>query len=107
MSTPKSAAEASDIAARLLRRGLPGEDARVRAECDRGGRVAAAVWQQWGVGPWQWRCKHIRWFLEHGSAGYRPWTRYRYWVTVKRLLQVIGKWHHWRAQLIGPWCAPK
>ena len=106
MSTPKSTTEAGEVAARLLQRAVSGKVADVRAECNRAARVAAAVWSQWQVGPWQWRCKHVRWFLEHRTAGYSAWTRYRYWLTVERLLHVIGKWHDWRSQLTGPWCTP-
>ena len=106
MSTPKSAAEAAEVAARLLKRAMPGESARTKAECNRVARVAAEVWRQWRVGPWQWKCKHVRWFLEHRTAQYSPCIRYRYWLTVARLLHLIGKWHDWRAQLTGPWCAP-
>jgi hypothetical protein len=106
MSTPKSAAEAAAVAARLLQRTVSGEAANACVECNRAARVAAAVWSQWRVGPWQWQCKHVRWFLEHATARYSPWTRYRYWLTIERLLHVIGTWRDWRSQLRGPWCAP-
>lgn len=106
MSTPKSADEAAKVAARLLQRAVPGQAAFARSECSRAARIAAEVWSRWRVGPWQWQCKHVRWFLEHGTADYTGWTRYRYWLTIKRLLHVLGTWRDWRPRLTGSWCAP-
>lgn len=107
MSTPKSADEAAAAAVSLLKRALPGRSGNVSAECDRAATAAAIIWRQWKVGPRRWRCKHVRWFLEHHTGSYSPWTRYRYWLTVERLLRLIGKRNDWRMQLNGPWCSPK
>lgn len=106
MSTPRSAEEAGRVAARLLKRSLAGRPRSVRGECERGARVAAAIWTRWQVGPWQWQCKHVRWFLEHRTTHYGDWTRYRYWLTVERLLKVTGKADNWRPRLEGAWCRP-
>ena len=106
MSAPKSADEAAKVAARLLQRAVPGRAACARSECSRAARIAAGVWSRWRVGPWQWRCKHVRWFLEHGTADYTAWTRYRYWLTIERLLHVLGTLPDWRPRLTGSWCAP-
>lgn len=106
MRTPASADEAVRLAVGLLERGLSGQPRNVHAERDRAARVAALIWRQWAVGPRQWECKHVRWYLEHGTADSAPWTRYRYWLTVERLLYRIGKYDAWRVQLSGPWCTP-
>jgi len=60
----------------------------VRTESDRATRIASDIWQRWRTGPWQWKQKHVRWYLEYRAAKYSPWTRYRYWLTVQRLLHV-------------------
>ena len=37
---------------------------------------------------------------------YRGWTRYRYWLTLERLLRAIEKLENWRPHLNGPWRSP-
>ncbi|HNP35026.1 MAG TPA: hypothetical protein PKK10_04170 [Woeseiaceae bacterium] len=38
---------------------------------------------------------------------YQGWTRYRYWLTVERLLQAIERLEDWRPRLNGPWRSPQ
>lgn len=91
----------------LLKRSLPGSAAVVRTECDRATWIAGDIWRRWRVGPWQWKQKHVRWYLECRAANYSNWTRYRYWLTIQRLLQRMGKLENWRSGLVGPWLTPK
>jgi len=106
MSGPRNADQAGHLAVQLLKRSLPGHSVVVRRECQRAAGIAAVIWRRWHVGPWQWKCKHVRWFLEHHMSQYRGWTRYRYWLTLERLLQAIEKREDWRPHLNGPWQSP-
>jgi len=106
MTAPGNAEQAAQIAARLLRRSLPGASSAVRVECERAARVACGIWRRWHVGPWQWKRKHVRWYLEYRTQKYSAWTRYRYWLTVERVLRATGKFKDWRPGLNGPWSTP-
>lgn len=106
MSGPRNADQAGRMAVQLLKRSLPGHSVVVRRECQRAAGIAAVIWRRWHVGPWQWKSKHVRWFLEHRCDEYRAWTRYRYWLTIERLLSTTGKLEDWRAGLHGPWLKP-
>ena len=106
MSAPRNAEEAGRVAKRLLSRSMRGGSVTVRTECERAARAAAVIWCRWQVGPWQWQQKHIRWFLEHRTTEYSAWTRYRYWLTVERMLRVIKRYDDWAPGLKGPWLSP-
>lgn len=107
MSAPESADQAGRVAVTLLNRCMRGDRNAVRADCERASRIARAIWRRWQVGPWQWKSKHVRWFLEHRADKFSLWTRYRYWLTIERMLHVTGKLDDWQALLKGPWRSPK
>ena len=106
MSTPASAREASRIAVRILKRSEKGSPSAVTKECHRAAHIADEIWHRWRVGPGQWRQKHVRWVLEHRTDRLSHWTRYRYWLTVVRMLGQLGKLDHWSTALNGPWSRP-
>ncbi|MTW22504.1 hypothetical protein [Allochromatium palmeri] len=56
--------------------------------------------------PYQYRAKHLRYALEHGTAGLAAGTRYDYWRTARVLAAAIGKWPDWEPHLRGPWTSP-
>ncbi|MFQ5760422.1 MAG: hypothetical protein ACE5HM_05550 [Acidiferrobacterales bacterium] len=91
----------------MLAQSLSGPPASVRVHLRRAHRIADCLWRRWHVGPWQWRLKHVRWFLEHRTAHLGPWARYRYWLTILKLLEVRQKAHLWRPGLAGPWTSAK
>lgn len=106
MTRPRNAVEAGRAAATILRRRHRGSRSAVTAECDRAARITSDIWKRWQVGPWRWQQKHVRWYLEHCTDTYSDWTRYRYWLTITRILKAIGRLDDWRAGLGGPWTAP-
>ncbi len=69
--------------------------------------IAERIWRRWHVGPWQWRLKHVRWFLERRTAHLRPWARYKYWLTMLKVLEARKKAGPWRRPLDGPWTSGK
>jgi hypothetical protein len=55
------------------------------------------IYRRWHVGPHQWQVKHVRWYVEHGTDGFTPSTRYRDWLTLRLLSTALGKevdWSH-------------
>lgn len=106
MTWPGTAAKAEQVAVGLLKRSLAGGENSVQSECERVSQIARTIWERWRVGPWQWRCKHVRWYLEHCGDKYSDWTRYRHWLTVTRIIAVTGKLEQWRPVLCGPWTRP-
>ena len=73
----------------------------------RGRLIAEGIWQRWQVGPWQWRLKHFRWFLERRTEHLRPWERYKYWLTMLKVLEARKKADAWRRALVGPWTSAR
>lgn len=64
-----------------------------------------AIFLRWRIGPWQWQCKHIRWFLQ--SLNKRsPGTQYRYFRYLRAVLKVMDRWVVWGPHLGGPWTSP-
>jgi hypothetical protein len=64
------------------------------------------IYRRWQVGPYQWRVKHVRWYLEHITNGFKPSTRYRHWLTIRVLMIALGKETDWQRHLNGPWVRP-
>ncbi len=64
------------------------------------------IYRRWNVGPYQWRVKHVRWYLERMTRGLKPGTRYRHWLTIRVLMIALGKEANWQRHLAGPWQRP-
>lgn len=95
---------------RLLDRTQPGSRAPgriVREHITRGEQIRAGIEARWGIGsPWQWRVKHVRWWLERGMAGRSPSTRYAHYRTVRAISAALGRWNDWEPHLRGTWQRP-
>ena len=91
----------------LLNRRLPGpRRTTVRRHTERAAAIAEVIYRRWQTGPYQWQVKHVRWYLEHGTQGLAPGTRYRHWLTIRLLMIALGKEANWRHHLHGPWQRP-
>jgi hypothetical protein len=91
----------------LLRRAQPGSHRSVQQHIRRAQRLHDWITERFGVRePYQYRAKHLRYALEHGTAGLAASTRYDYWRTARVLAAAIGKWPDWEPHLRGPWTAP-
>jgi len=107
VSNPANAAAAGRQARALLARSLPGSRrGTVAAHLTRAERVADLIWRRWQVGPYRWRVKHLRWYLTTQARRYSTSTRYRYWLTVRVLVQSLEQDEDWLARLRGPWVRP-
>lgn len=106
MSRPANQRAAARIARSLLAKRLPGSRrGSVRQHLARGGLIAETIWRRWQVGPYQWRLKHLRWYLRERTGEYTGSTRYRHWLTVRLLILALDK-HGWIERLDGPWVRP-
>ncbi len=107
MARPATRRIAVRKAQALLIRSLPGSRrGTVRKHVDRAGRIAAAIWERWQVGPYQWRVKHLRWYLSACTRNYSSGTRYHYWLTIRTLVYGLGREETWLQHLKGPWLRP-
>ena len=92
----------------LLGRAQPGKRSGVTAKVRRGQRIARAIEERWGIRePYQWKAKHVRWFLEVETAGLLRSTRYDYWIAASAIAAAMGRWPDWEPHLRGPWTRPK
>ena len=107
MSNPANQAGAARQARAMLARTLPGaRRGSVASHLARAEGIASRIWRRWQVGPYRWRVKHLRWYLTHVSQTLSPTTRYRHWLTVRVLIQCLGREDDWLPRLQGPWVRP-
>ena len=83
----------------LLGRRVSGAVARANEEIERACVIAAVIDRRWQVPPTKWRLKHVQWFAAHGIPAESAWQRYRYRLTLQRLLDAMGKPRGWRDRL--------
>jgi hypothetical protein len=106
MSRPANHRAAARIARSLLANRLPGSRrGSVRQHLARSGHIAQTIWRRWQVGPYQWRLKHLRWYLQERTGKYAKGTRYRHWLTVRLLILALDR-DGWIEFLNGPWVRP-
>jgi len=106
MSRPANQRAAARLARSLLASRLPGSRrGSVRQHLARSGHIAETIWRRWQVGPYQWRLKHLRWYLVESTGEYTSGTRYRHWLTVRLLILALDR-DGWIERLDGPWARP-
>ena len=106
MSRPANHRAAARIARSLLANRLPGSRrGTVRQHLARSGHIAQTIWRRWQVGPYQWRLKHLRWYLVERTGEHASGTRYRHWLTVRLLILALDH-DGWIERLDGPWVRP-
>lgn len=94
MANPASHTEARTLAQTLLSRSQPGaRHTTVTARVKLAGQIAECVWKRWQVGPWQWRLKHITWYLDVAIKTSAPATRYRHWRAIRAVLYAMQREH--------------
>ena len=106
MSRPPNQRSAARIARSLLANRLPGSRrGTVRQHLARAQHIAKMIWRRWQVGPYQWRLKHLRWYLVERTGEYANGTRYQHWLTVRLLVLALDQ-DGWIDRLDGPWVRP-
>ena len=69
--------------------------------------IAEQIWRRWQVGPYRWKLKNLRWYLEVKTKNFAPGTRYRHWLRIAEVILVLNKYEQWEKRLCGPWRNPK
>lgn len=107
MSNPGSQYVAARQARALLAKSLPGSRrGTVAGHLMRAERIGEVIWRRFQVGPYRWQLKHLRWYLTQATESYQPSTRYRHWLTVRVLVQALGREQDWVPRLQGAWVRP-
>lgn len=92
----------------LLKRAQPGKNSGVKAHIKRGKRIALRIEEHWGVSePYQFKAKHLQWFLKADTASLSSASRYDYWRTARVIASALGRWNNWEPHLRGTWTRPK
>lgn len=91
MSRPASNSQARMQAFSLLSKSLPGTAKNRVLRAELAGQVAETIWKRWQVGVWQWRLKHLQWYLDVHLSDAAPCTRYNHWLSVRAVLLTLGK----------------
>lgn len=71
-------------------------------------KIQEAILGRWNARePQYWKLKHLHWFLNVYQRSEKPETRYRYWLTAKKILKRLGKEEDWMPRLKGSWTEPQ
>ena len=82
----------------LLKRRIKGNrQTRVKEHMNRAKLIAIAIWQRFQVGPYQYQLKHLCWYLEVHIKDLAPNTRYRHWLTIKKIANSLDKSLKWNS----------
>lgn len=86
---------------------LTGGDETRKRELAQAKKIHEALRERWNMRhPEQWKWKHLRWFLEVHQNSTPLETRYRYWLTIVKIMQRRQKVADWTPRLRGPWTVP-
>ncbi|MHC5196012.1 hypothetical protein ACYSUW_19860 [Pseudomonas frederiksbergensis] len=54
--------------------------------------IQTAIADRWKIpNPWNWRQKHLVWFVRHRMGTRSDATKYYYWLTIQLLVVKLGK----------------
>jgi hypothetical protein len=93
MSRPAKVDSVDAVIHRLLDKRLPGKRSGVHRRMEEAKRVARALFSRWGIGPYQWQLKHLKWYLDIFIAALAAQTRYDQWLAIQTVLDATGKAH--------------
>ena len=104
---PASQHQAASHMEHLLNHKLKGNRrTRVHEHIRRARHIAVVIWLRFQVGPYQYRLKHLKWYLSTQTRHLSSNTRYRHWLTVKNILKALNRESDWSDPLQGPWVSP-
>jgi len=87
--TSTAAAEAQTAA--LLHRATPGKRTGVARKIRNARQVAGEIFEQFQVGPWNWKAKHLDWYFSHATAELSNHRRYELWKAARAVLMATGR----------------
>lgn len=90
---PASHKQAGRVAWSILERATPGKRSHVLKKCRLAAAIAETLWRCQHVGPWQWRLKHLQWYLDGEARNLSASTRYDHWRAIRAVLAGMKKLH--------------
>lgn len=101
---PANAKQAQEQMRKLLSRKIPGRRmTKVKEHTNRALLIADVLYRQFQVGPYQYRLKHLQWYLNIHIKFLAPATQYRYWLTLRIIVKALGLWQKWDRKLEALW----
>lgn len=71
-------------------------------------KIQEVIHSRWKASePEQWKHKYLLWFLKVYQESEKAETRYRYWLTAKKIMKRLGKEDSWIPRLKGSWTEPQ
>lgn len=97
---PANSTQAQQQMMKLLSRKIPGRrSTKVKEHAKRALQIADVLYRQFQVGPYQYRLKHLQWYLNIHIQPLSLVTQYRYWLTVRIIVVALDQWEVWKGNL--------
>ena len=74
---------------------------RVKEHTKRALTIADVLYRQFQVGPYQYKLKHLLWYIEVYKKDLAPNSRYRHWLTIRIIVSALDKQEEWSVLLHG------
>ena len=74
---------------------------RVREHTKRALTIAEVLYRKFQVGPYQYKLKHLLWYIEIYKKDLATNTRYRHWLTIRIIVSALDKQEEWSVLLHG------
>lgn len=103
---PSGQYQARQYMLHLVKSRLKGSQQKINEHNNRALNLSDALWTRFQIGVYQCQLKHLKWYLEEATKLLLPATRYRHWLTVKLIVEALGKGTDWCGQLQGSWVSP-
>lgn len=88
---PNSISAAEAQAVQLLARATPGKSSGVGRKVKTARQVAGEIFEQFQVGPWNWKAKHLDWYLQVATRELSAARRYDLWRAARAILMATGR----------------
>lgn len=76
-----------------------GSSVTIKKHRERSLQIANAIHARFGVHIYQYQQKHMLWFITVFTANYSSGTRYNYYLTIVKLIQLEPKFSVWKNQV--------
>jgi len=104
---PANTTQAQQKMLQLLGNRIPGRrTTKVKEHRERAKHIADTLYRHFQVGPYQYRLKHLLWYLNTHIQPLQAATQYRHWLTARQVVIALERWQHWQPRLVGSWMRP-
>lgn len=84
----------------LMRRATGGKKSTISAHIRRLEFISKVIKKP---DPRAWKCKDLQGFLNQKINKCSKITVYEYWLSIRRIATLLGRWQGWEKQLRGEW----